>query len=110
MKSLHSLRSQRYLADDLRASGQVGVSIGILREALNSASEKIPGVESWMLIIKEEIDGVSEVLAKLERENEFVWHEKIPLSDELPFPQGSKIVTAIPYQPTRYERQLIFKI
>ncbi|XP_031387535.1 apoptosis-linked gene 2-interacting protein X 1 [Punica granatum] len=109
-KSLHELRSKRYLAQDLQALGQVGLSIGILREALNSAAKKIPGEESWRLIIKEEIDGVSEALAKLERENEFVWHEKIPSSDELPLPQGSKIVSAIPYQPMRYERQLVFKI
>ncbi|KAK4785781.1 hypothetical protein SAY86_002470 [Trapa natans] len=109
-KCLHELRSQRYLAKSLQATGQAGVSIGILHEALNRAKEINPGEESWRLIIKEEIDIVSESLEKLERENEFVWHEKIPSVDELPLPQGSKIVNAIPYQPLRYERQLIFKI
>lgn len=77
---------------------------------MNHAKEKIPGEESWRLIIKEEIDSVSEALEKLKRENEFVWHEKITLGDELPLPQGSKIVSAIPYQPMRHEGQLIFKV
>ncbi|KAK4763753.1 hypothetical protein SAY87_013191 [Trapa incisa] len=110
LKCVHELRSQRYLAKDLQASGQVGVSIGILREALNHAREINPGEVTWRLAIKEEMDAVSELLEKLERENEFVWHEKVPSVDQLPLPQGNKIVSAIRYQPLRYERQLIFKI
>lgn len=107
---LHDLRSQKYFAEDLRALGQVGVAIGVLRQALDDIKTTNPGEQSWGLVVKEESDSVAEVLEKFEKENEFVWHEKIASGDELPSPQGSRIVKIIPYQPTRSETLLVFKI
>ncbi|XP_048137401.1 uncharacterized protein LOC115756576 isoform X2 [Rhodamnia argentea] len=109
-KALHELRSQKYLAEELRTAGQVGVAIGVLSEALINAKKRIPGEESWKVIVKKEIDEATETLRKLEHENEFVWHEKIASGDELPLPQGSRIVKIIPYHPTRCETPLVFKL
>lgn len=109
-KALHELRSQKYLAEELRTAGQVGVAIGVLCEALTNARKRIPGEESWKDIIKKEIDEAAEALRKLESENEFVWHDKIASGDELPLPQGSRIVKIIPYHPTRCETPLVFKL
>lgn len=109
-KALHELRSQRYNAESLRASSQVGVSIGILRDSLLLAQKKVPGEESWRVIFRKEIEAASDLLKKLEHENDFVWHDKIPSGDQLPLPQGSKIVKFIPYQPKRSQSELSFKI
>lgn len=109
-KALHDLRSQKYLAEGLKISGQIGVAIGLLRDALTNAKKKMPGEESWQLALGQEIASVSETLRKFENENEFVWHEKIPLGDELPLPEGKKIVSFIPFNPQRWERELVFKI
>lgn len=62
------------------------------------------------MLLKEEIDEVSALLKKYEHENDFVWREKIPLQDELPIPEGKKIVSHIAYHPQRWERALVFKI
>lgn len=109
-KSLHALRSQKYLAEGLQAAGQVWVAVGVLRQALVDARKRMPGEELWKSVFTREIDDASEMLRKFEYENEFVWHERIPDGDELPLPEGSKIVSMIPYQPTRWERDLAFKI
>ncbi|KAF3975416.1 hypothetical protein CMV_001347 [Castanea mollissima] len=85
--ALHELRSQKFLADDLKNAGQVGVAVGVLRLALSNITKKMPGEESWKSVFRKEIDDVSEMLRKFEHENEFVWHEKIPHGDELPLPQ-----------------------
>lgn len=108
--ALHELKSLKYLAEDLKAASQVGVAIGVLRQALINVRMKLPAVESWRNVIMKEIDKAAETLRKFENENEFVWHEKIASADESPAPQGSKIVTIIRYQPTRHECQLFFKI
>ncbi|KAM3691377.1 hypothetical protein ACJW31_08G010800 [Castanea mollissima] len=108
--ALHELRSQKFLADDLKNAGQVGVAVGVLRLALSNITKKMPGEESWKSVFRKEIDDVSEMLRKFEHENEFVWHEKIPHGDELPLPQGNKIVSIIPYNPKRWERELAFKL
>ncbi|XVF43008.1 hypothetical protein PTKIN_Ptkin02bG0005800 [Pterospermum kingtungense] len=109
-KALHELRSLKYLAESLKIADQVGVAVGVLRNALINVKKKVPGEESWRSIFTKEIDDVADMLRKFENENEFVWHEKIPDSDELPQPQGSKIVDPIPYHPKRWERELSFKI
>ncbi|KAI8539199.1 hypothetical protein RHMOL_Rhmol09G0162700 [Rhododendron molle] len=109
-KALHELRSYKYLADSIKVSGQIGVTIGILRHALTNGQKKMPGDESWRSVFKREIDEVSVLLRKYEHENDFVWHEKVPLHDELPIPEGKKIVNYIAYHPERWERALVFKI
>jgi hypothetical protein len=109
-KSLHELRSQKYLAEGLKIAGQVGVAVGVLGQALINAKKSMPGEELWKSVFRKEIDDASAMLRKFEYENEFVWHEKIPSGDELPLPQGNKIVSIIPYHPKRWERELAFKI
>lgn len=108
--AVHDLRSQKYLAESLRGNGQIGVAIGVLHDALANIKKKMPGEESWKVEFRKEIDAAATMLRKFEHENEFVWHEKIPSGDELPLPQGSKIVNIIPYSPKRWERELAFKI
>ncbi|KAJ7954066.1 BRO1 domain-containing protein [Quillaja saponaria] len=109
-KSLHELRSQKYLAESLKVSGQVGVAVGVLHSALFDVKKKIPGEESWKSVFHKETDSVSEICRKFEHENDFVWHEKIPSGDNLPSPQGNRIVSLTPYNPKRWVRQLAFKI
>ncbi|KAE8716067.1 hypothetical protein F3Y22_tig00110156pilonHSYRG00316 [Hibiscus syriacus] len=109
-KALHELRSLKYLAESLKITEQLGVAIGVLRDALTNAKKKVPGEESWRAIFGKEIDAAADMLRKFEHENEFVWHEKIPAGDELPRLQGNKIVNAIPYNPKRWERELSLKI
>ncbi|XVE91388.1 hypothetical protein REPUB_Repub01dG0005400 [Reevesia pubescens] len=109
-KALHELRSLKHLAESLKMADQVGVAVGVLRDALIKVEKKVPGEESWRSIFRKEIDDTADMLRKFENENEFVWHEKIPDGDELPLPQGNKIVNAIPYHPKRWERELSFKM
>lgn len=109
-KAIHELRSQKYLAESVKIAGQVGVSVGVLRLALNNIKKKMPGEESWKSVFRNEIYDVSETLRKFEHENEFVWHEKIASGDELPLPQGKTIVSIIPYNRQIWERELVFKI
>ncbi|KAF2311191.1 hypothetical protein P3X46_031307 [Hevea brasiliensis] len=109
-KALHDLRSQTYFAKGLKNDGQVGVAIGVLCNALISVKRKLPGEDSWKTVFTKEIENSEDTLRKFEYENEFVWHEKIPSGDELPLPQGNKIVKIEPYQPKKWERELVFKI
>ncbi|XP_010263087.1 PREDICTED: BRO1 domain-containing protein BROX [Nelumbo nucifera] len=109
-RALHTLRSQKYLAEDLKTAGQVGVAIGVLRRALENSKEKMPREKSWHLVFRQEMDVVSEMLRRLEHENDFVWHEKVHSGDELPSVQGMRIVSPIPYCSQRWERELVFKI
>lgn len=109
-KALHELRSQRYMAESLKSSGQVGAAIGVLRYALVCVKKKMPGEESWRLVFNQEINSVFDMLKKFEHENDFVWQEKILTWDELPLPEGKKIVSFITYRPQRWERELLFKI
>ncbi|KAK4263759.1 hypothetical protein QN277_029134 [Acacia crassicarpa] len=108
-KSLHALRGQRYQAESLKTSGEIGAAIGVLQSELSKVKKKIRGESKWKSVIEKEILDASEMLQKFERENDFVWHEKIPLENELPLPQGNKIVNFIPYSPKRWERHLSFK-
>lgn len=109
-KALHELRSKKHLAEGLRNDGQVGVSVGILCDALISSKKKTPGEDSWKAVFKNEIEIAANTLRKFEYENEFVWHEKIPHGDELPSPQGTKIVEIVPFKPKKWERELAFKL
>ena len=70
----------------------------------------MPGEESHKSIFRKEVDVAADMLTKFEHENEFVWQQKIGSGDELPVPQGNKILNAIPYRPKRWERELAFKI
>ena len=107
-RALNRLRGQKYLAESF--SGQIGISVGVLRLALLDVKKKMPGEESWNSIFRMEIDDATESLRKFEYENDFVWREKVATGDELPLPEGNKIVSAIPYEPKRWERELAFKI
>lgn len=107
---LHELLSYKYLAESLKIEGQIGFAIGVLRHVIQSSEKHTPREESWRLVYKQLIDDLTELLRKYEHENGFVWHEKIPMQDDLPIPQGVKIVSSIPYQPQRWERTLVFKI
>lgn len=92
------------------SGGQAGVAIGVLRYALTDVKKEMPRENSWKLVFGAEIDIVAETLRKFERENEIVWHKKIPSRDELPTPKGTQIVKSIPYHPQKWERELAFKI
>lgn len=109
-KALHELRSQKYLAESLKGTSQVGVAIGVLCDALQNVTKKMPGEESHNSVFRKEIDAAADLLRKLEHENEFVWHDKIASGDELPSLLGNRIVNAIPYHPKRWERELVFKL
>lgn len=109
-KSLHALRGQRYHAESLKASDHMGAAIGVLQSELSKVKKNVWGDTKWKSVFEKEIHNASEVLQKFVRENNFVWHEKIPSEIELPLPQGSKIVDSIPYSPKRWERHLSFKI
>lgn len=112
-RSLHELRSKRYLADSLKnglKKGDVGLAIGVLRMALENIKGKTPKKESWQLVFKKEIKTVHEMLRELEQENGFVYHERVPIGvDQLPSPESRIIVAAAPYNPKRSETKLVFK-
>ncbi|CAA2989631.1 Hypothetical predicted protein [Olea europaea subsp. europaea] len=108
-KILHEMKSFKYLAESLRSDGQIGTAIGVLQRALANA-KRVPREESWRLVSNQVIDDLTQLLRKYEYENDFVWHEKVPKIDELPFPQAVKVVSFIPYQPQMWERMLVFKI
>ncbi|KAM7468387.1 hypothetical protein LguiB_015949 [Lonicera macranthoides] len=109
-RALHELKSCKYLAEGLKSDGHIGIAVGVLQHALSNAQKNIPGEESWKLVFKQEIDNLTGLLRKYEHENEFVWREKIPDPDELPVLEGKKIVGVIPYNPQKWERELVFKI
>ncbi|KAL3369844.1 hypothetical protein AABB24_007065 [Solanum stoloniferum] len=109
-KMLHELLSYKYLAESLKTEGKIGFAIGVLYHVIQSSEKHTPREESWRLVYKQVIDDLAVLLRKYEHENEFVWHEKIPMQDELPVPQGVKIVSSILYQPQRWERTLVFKM
>ncbi|CAA3026516.1 Hypothetical predicted protein [Olea europaea subsp. europaea] len=108
-KILHEMKSFKYLAEGLRSDGQIGTAIGVLQRALANA-KTVPREESWRLVSNQVIDDLTQLLRKYEHENDFVWHEKVPKIDELPFPQAVNVVSFIPYQPQIWERMLVFKI
>ncbi|EXB49711.1 hypothetical protein L484_006260 [Morus notabilis] len=109
-RALHRLRGQKYHAESLKTAGKVGISIAVLRVALTDGKRQMPGEESWKSTYRKEIDDTAELLRKIEHENGFVWGEKVPSEEELPLCEGNKIVSSIPYQPKRWERELAFKI
>lgn len=88
----------------------MGFSIGVLQQAMIDVRRKLPSTESWKPIFRKEMDDVAEFLRKLEHENRFVWNERVPSSDELPIPEGNKIVNIIPYHAKRWEREILFKL
>ncbi|WCJ24580.1 Endosomal targeting BRO1-like domain-containing protein [Euphorbia peplus] len=109
--ALHELRSQKYFAESLKTDdGQVGVAIGVLRDALNMGQKKMPVDGLWKSVLRTEIKNAADILRKFESENEFVWHEKVPSGDELPLLQGNRIVKIEPYKSKRWERELAFKM
>ncbi|KAI3497905.1 hypothetical protein L2E82_13881 [Cichorium intybus] len=109
-KVVHELRSHKYLAKSIKSDGKIGSAIGVLKRALKNVNKNVGGVDTWRVVIKEEIESVSELVRKYEYENEFVWREKVPYEDDLPLVQGREIVTCIHYHPKRWERNLAFKI
>ncbi|KAL8518295.1 hypothetical protein ACS0TY_009597 [Phlomoides rotata] len=108
-KTLHELRYYKYTAEGLKDDGEIGVAIGVLRLALWSAKKDVPKEESWRSVFKQVTDDLTVILRKYEHENEFVWYEKVPCNNDLPLPQGVKIVSIIPYEPQKWEIPLVFK-
>ncbi|XP_051122119.1 uncharacterized protein LOC127245331 isoform X2 [Andrographis paniculata] len=108
-KTLHKLKCDKHRADGLKNEGRIGVAIGVVHRALANAKKYVPKEESWRSVHRQAVGELSEVLRRYEHENEFVWHEKIPWSDELPLPQCAKIVSVIPHQPQQWEVKLSFK-
>ncbi|CAN6451909.1 unnamed protein product [Victoria cruziana] len=106
---MHEARSRRYVATELSRNGQVGLAIGILRHAVNDMNRRSPSDQTWRGVFEQEISALAEILQKLEQENDFVWHDKIPYVDELPFLEGKKIASVVPYAAVRLERQLLFR-
>ncbi|XP_073131558.1 uncharacterized protein [Henckelia pumila] len=109
-KTLHELKSYKYLAESLKNKGKIGTAIGVLQRALSSSQNNQPREDSWKQVYKQVFDDMTESLQKYQHENEFVWHEKVPHHSELPSPQAVKIVSPIPYQPQKWERTLSFKL
>ncbi|KMS97376.1 hypothetical protein BVRB_6g155760 [Beta vulgaris subsp. vulgaris] len=105
--TLHELSSYRHLAESYKHAEQVGVAIGLLNRAMSKA-KNLPGEQSWREVFKNELNKISDMLKKYNDENAFVWHHKIPLDFELPSLEGRTIVTATPYEPERWERQITF--
>ncbi|KAL2546501.1 Endosomal targeting BRO1-like domain-containing protein [Forsythia ovata] len=108
-KTLHELKSYKYLAEGLRNDGKIGTAVGVLRRALAN-SKSLPKEESWRLVSKQIIDDLTVLLRKYEHENDFIWHEKVPSNGELPFPQAVKVASPIPYHPQKWERTLVLKM
>ncbi|MED6163806.1 hypothetical protein PIB30_083618 [Stylosanthes scabra] len=104
-KSLHDLKGKQYLAETLKTSGEIGFAIAVLRSGLITAKKNIPR-DPWKCIYQRQIDETAEVLRKYSHENDFVWRDKIPSGDQVPFIEGNKIVKFIPYNPPRWERDL----
>ena len=99
------------MAQAVKTEGQIGIAIGLLKQALNNVQQKnMGGIESWRMVIKEDVDSLTALLKKYEQENEFVWREKVPFDHHLPSLQGKKITTCISYSPERWERTLALKI
>lgn len=110
LKALHVAKSYQYIAESLKNEGTFGIAVSVVRLALSGLKKSMPKEESWRLVFRQVIDGLSEMLRKYEHENDFVWHEKVPSGDEVPSPQGVKIVNPIPYQPQKWERALVYKL
>lgn len=94
----------------MKKDGSIGFPIGVIEYALVRAQKNLPSEESWKLIIKAEMENLTVLLRKYERENEFVWHEKIPDSDELPTLESKLIASIICYEPQKWERDLVFNL
>ncbi|GER28512.1 endosomal targeting BRO1-like domain-containing protein [Striga asiatica] len=109
-KSLHELKSYKYIAENLKSEGKFGLAIGILQREISNDKKVAIKDESWRSVRKQVVNELSVVLRKYEHENEFVWHEKVPSKYELPWAQGVKVVSAIPYQPQKLEKILEFKL
>ncbi|KAL3830983.1 hypothetical protein ACJIZ3_019785 [Penstemon smallii] len=109
-KIIHELKSYKYLVRGLNNDGKIGVAIGVLRRTLANSKKVVPKEESWRLVFKQVFNDMTVLLQKHEHENEFVWREKVPRNEELPLPQGVKIVSIIPYEPQKWERTLVFKL
>ncbi|KAL9225780.1 hypothetical protein vseg_001667 [Gypsophila vaccaria] len=108
-RKLHEMRSHKHLAESYMELKQAGVAIGLLNCAINNSKNNMPANQSWRDVFKTEVNNISELLKKCNKENEIVWHEKIPLEFELPALEGTKVVIVTPYEPERWERQLAFK-
>lgn len=108
---LHELMSYRYFVEGLKGEGNMGIAIGVLRRCLANAKKSTPKEDSWRLVFKRVIGELTQLLKKYEHENEFVWNEKVPSSEELlPSPPAVRIVNPIAYKPQIWERTLVFKM
>ncbi|CAI9096271.1 OLC1v1032372C1 [Oldenlandia corymbosa var. corymbosa] len=106
---LHNLKSHKYLAESLQNEGKIGVAIGVLHRAIKDVGKNSPKDDSWRAVYKHLIQETVELKRKYEHENEFVWHQRIPIPDDLPSPESVKLVSAISYQSNRVEQRLHFK-
>ncbi|EOA36688.1 hypothetical protein CARUB_v10012068mg [Capsella rubella] len=109
--ALHELKSQKHLAKLLESEDRVGEAIGVLRRALAAAKKSTPSKDdTWISIFKTERDEAAKTMSKYEKLNDSMMLQKIPVNNEIPFPEGKKIVELISYTPTRLERELRFKL
>ncbi|GKC14843.1 G-type lectin S-receptor-like serine/threonine-protein kinase LECRK3 [Tanacetum coccineum] len=67
-KVLHQLRSYKYMAQVLKTEGHIGIAIGLIKQWLNNVQKKdVCGIESWQMVIKENIDSLTALLKRLSR-------------------------------------------
>ncbi|ERN05458.1 hypothetical protein AMTR_s00007p00246960 [Amborella trichopoda] len=109
-RMLHEARSQRHIAADFRGADQLGFAVGVLQSAMANLQGKSPGKGLWDLVYRQEVDALSEMLRKYEYERGFIWHQKLPCVEELPILEGKRIASALPYSPSKLERELVFML
>eukprot|EP00252_Welwitschia_mirabilis_P000115 TRINITY_DN10082_c0_g1_i1.p1 TRINITY_DN10082_c0_g1~~TRINITY_DN10082_c0_g1_i1.p1 ORF type:complete len:242 (+),score=61.38 TRINITY_DN10082_c0_g1_i1:251-976(+) len=105
---LHEARSRVHIARELKEKDQLGVAVGVLQYAMRNIQGKQPAEEPWKKTYKQELESVGELLRRCEHENDFIWHHKIPPSDELPILEGKRIVAPIKYELVVLDREFIF--
>ncbi|KAL7132534.1 hypothetical protein ABFS83_12G080500 [Erythranthe nasuta] len=112
-KTLHELKCYKYIVEGLDKNEDkvVGIAVGVLRRGLLNAKKNMPKEDSLRLLLKQEIiDDLTALLGRYERQNEFLWHGKLPCDTELPSPEAVRIVSIIPYQPQKSAKKLFFKM
>ncbi|KAL7110528.1 hypothetical protein ACP275_05G031600 [Erythranthe tilingii] len=109
-KILHEMLNCKYFVEGLKSDDKVGPAIGYLRWSIANAKKSQPREDSSKLVHKQVIDDLIRLLQKYEYENNFVGQQRVPDNDELPFPEAIRIVSHVPYEPQRWERELVFRL
>ncbi|KAL7149317.1 hypothetical protein ABFS83_05G031400 [Erythranthe nasuta] len=109
-KILHEMLNCKYFVEGLKSDDKVGAAIGYLRLSIANAKKSQPREDSSKLVHKQVIDDLIRLLQKYEYENNFVGQQRVPDKDELPFPEAIRIVSHVPFEPQRWERELVFRL